>query len=64
MTNINENEIHYKIIGESSDGKVRQYYWSITVGLNEVDNLHLSQYFKTLIENNIKGKYSYKEVGN
>lgn len=56
-------DMKYKVIGESEDGKIRQLYWNLSIGLNEVDGLKPSRYFKDLVKENVEGKYTYQEVG-
>lgn len=50
-----ENKIKY-------DKKTRQLYWEIAIGLNEVDHLKPSQYFKELILENINGNKNNHEI--
>lgn len=57
------NDIRYEVIGESKDGKIRQLYWEFAIGLNEVDNLKPSKYFREIVKENINGKYTHEEVG-
>lgn len=56
------NEIKYKIIGENKDGKIRQLYWNIAIGLQDVDNIKPSQYMLGLVKKNIEGKKTYDDV--
>ena len=64
MQNYNEkyDEFKYEIITETEDGKLKQIYWNIAFGLQEVDNLKPSEYMIDLATENIHGKKSYNDV--
>lgn len=60
-----EEEKEYIIHEKSNvkyDKKTRQLYWDIAIGLNDVDGLKPSTYFKQLVENNVEGKNSNYEI--
>lgn len=64
MQSYNEkyDEFKYEIITETEDGKLKQIYWNIAFGLQEVDNLKPSEYMIDLATENIHGKKSYNDV--
>ena len=64
MQNYNEkyDEFKYEIITETEDGKLKQIYWNIAFGLQEVDNLKPSEYIIDLATENIHGKKSDYDV--
>ena len=64
MQNYNEKyeEFKYEIISETKDGKLKQLYWNIAFGLQEVDNLKPSKYMIDLATENINGKKTYDDV--
>lgn len=64
MQNYNEKyeEFKYEIISETEDGKLKQLYWNIAFGLQEVDNLKPSKYMIDLATENINGKKTYDDV--
>ncbi len=45
-----------------SNNYVKQLQWDMAVGLQEVDNLKPSKYFKKLINDNVQGNLSVEEV--
>lgn len=55
-------EFKYEVISETKDGKIKQLYWNIAIGLQEVDNLKPSKYLLKLAAENVKGKKSYNEI--
>ena len=62
--NLDEEKQYNKIDEEKIkyDKKTRQLYWDIAIGLNNVDNLKPSQYFKELIKENVEGNKSNYEI--
>lgn len=66
MQNHNEkyDEFKYQIITETEDGKLKQIYWNIAFGLQDVDNLKPSEYMIELATENIHGVKSYSDVEN
>lgn len=66
IKNINLNEeTEYRIQDDSEikyDKKTRQLYWDIAIGLNDVDNLKPSEYFKALIHDNVEGHKNNYEI--
>lgn len=43
-------------------GYVKQLQWDMAIGLQEVDNLKPSKYLEKLLEDNVKGKLTIKQV--
>lgn len=39
---------------------IRQLYWNLAIGLNEVDGLKPSCYFTDSVKENVRGKYTYQ----
>lgn len=58
------DEITYDIVQEENNPKVKQLYWDIAFGLQDVDGLKPSQYMKDLSEEHISGKKTYEQVQN
>ena len=58
------DEITYDRVQEESNPKVKQLYWDIAFGLQDVDGLKPSQYMKDLSEEHISGKKTYVQVQN
>ncbi len=58
------DDITYNIVKEENNPKIKQLYWNIAFGLQDVDGLKPSEYMKELSEEHINGKKSYKEVQN
>lgn len=56
-SSVNEYEEEYKY-----SNYIKQLQWDMAIGLQEVDNLKPSKYFKKLISNNIEGNLTIKEV--
>lgn len=56
------DEFKYDIISENEDGKVRQLYWNIAFGLQDVDSIKPSKYMLKLAKENVEGKLSYDEL--
>lgn len=55
-------EFKYEVLSETNDGKTKQLYWNIAIGLQEVDNLKPSKYLLELAIENVKGKKTYSEI--
>ena len=66
MQNYNKkyDEFKYEIITETEDGKLKQIYWNIAFGLQDIDNLKPSEYMIELATENIHGIKSYNDVEN
>lgn len=58
------DEMTYDRVQEENNPKVKQLYWDIAFGLQDVDGLKPSQYMKDLSEEHISGKKTYKQVQN
>lgn len=58
------DEITYDRVQEENNPKVKQLYWDIAFGLQDVDGLKPSQYMKELSEEHISGKKTYEQVQN
>ena len=58
------DEITYDKVQEESNPKIKQLYWNIAFGLQDVDGLKPSKYMKELSEEHIQGKKTYQEVQN
>ncbi len=58
------NEITYDKVEEEINPKIKQLYWNIAFGLQDVDGLKPSKYMKELSEEHIQGKKTYQEVQN
>jgi len=56
------DEIVYDKILDEKDPKIKQLYWDISFGLQEVDGLRPSKYMTKLSEEHIEGKKTYKQV--
>ncbi len=56
-SSINEYEEKHK-----SSNYIKQIQWDMAIGLQKVDNLKPSKYFEKLLEKNIEGKLTIKEV--
>lgn len=57
-------EITYDKVQEENNPKVKQLYWDIAFGLQDVDGLKPSQYMKDLSKEHISGKKTYEQVQN
>ncbi len=55
-------EFKYEVISETNDGKIKQLYWNIAFGLQQVDNLKPSGYMIELAIENVNGKKTYNDV--
>ncbi len=58
------NDITYDKVQEESNPKIKQLYWNIAFGLQDVDRLKPSKYMIKLSEEHIQGKKTYQEVQN
>ncbi len=58
------DEITYDRVQEENNPEVKQLYWDIAFGLQDVDELKPSQYMKGLSEEHISGKKTYEQVKN
>lgn len=58
------DEITYDKVQEESNPKIKQLYWNIAFGLQNVDGLKPSKYMKELSEEHIQGKKTYQEIQN
>ena len=56
-SSVNEYEEEYK-----SSNYVKQLQWDMAIGLQEVDNLKPSKYLEKLLEENVEGNLTIKEV--
>ncbi len=56
------NEKTYEEVLDEKNPKVKQLYWDIAFGLQDVDNLKPSEYMVDLANEHIKGNKTYKEV--
>jgi len=56
-SSVNEYEEEYK-----SSNYVKQLQWDMAIGLQEVDNLKPSKYLEKLLEDNVNGKLTIKQV--
>ncbi len=56
------NHLKYQVVGEINNQKIKQLYWNMAVGLNQVDGLKPSDYMKSLISDHVHGKLEYHEV--
>ena len=52
----------YNKVGEENNSKIKQLYWDIAFGLQDVDGLKPSKYMKELSIEHIQGKKTYQEV--
>ena len=59
---ITMDEITYDKVLDEKNPKVKQLYWDIAFGLQEVDGLKPSNYMIELSEEHIEGKKTYKQV--
>lgn len=55
-------EVNYDRVIEEGNSKVKQLYWDIAFGLQEVDGLKPSKYMLKLSGEHVNGKKTYKEV--
>ena len=55
-------ENSYDEVIEEKNPKVRELYWNVAFGLQEVDNLKPSKYMVELADEHIKGDKTYKQV--
>ena len=62
MVEKNLEKIQYDTV-QTSNPKFKQMYWNFAVGLNEVDGLKPSAYFRNLMNEHIEGKLQYAQVG-
>ena len=58
------DEITYDKVQEENNPKIKQLYWNIAFGLQDVDGLKPSKYMRKLSEEHIQGKKTYQEVRN
>lgn len=56
------NEKTYNEIIEEKNPKIKQLYWDIAFGLQDVDKIKPSEYMVELSQEHIKGNKTYKEV--
>lgn len=56
------DEISYDKVVDENNPKVKQLYWNIAFGLQEVDRLKPSKYMVELSEEHINGKKTYDKV--
>lgn len=56
-SSVNEYEEEYK-----SSNYIKQLQWDMAIGLQEVDNLKPSKYLEKLLEQNVEGNLTIKEV--
>ena len=56
------NEITYDKVEDEKSPEVKQLYWNIAFGLQEVDGLKPSKYMIELSEEHINGKKTYNQV--
>ncbi len=56
------DEIEYKKIDETKDSYVKQLYWNMAIGLQQVDGLTPSNYLKELVNKNVEGEITNYEV--
>ena len=57
-------EITYDKVEDENNSKVKQLYWNIAFGLQEVDGLKPSKYMVELSKEHINGKKTYQQVQN
>lgn len=55
-------DTEYKKIQEEQDKSLRKEYWDVAIGLNAVDSLKPSSYFKELVEENINGNNTNYDI--
>ncbi len=53
------NEIAYDKVGEEDNPKIKQLYWNIAFGLQDVDVLKPSKYMKELSIEHIQSKKNF-----
>lgn len=58
-SSVNEYEEQYK-----SSNHIKQLQWDMAIGLQEVDNLEPSKYFKKLVNDNVDGNLTINQVKN
>lgn len=58
------NERTYEEVLDEKSPKIKQLYWDVAFGLQEVDKLKPSKYMKDLSEEHIIGKKTYEQVQN
>ena len=56
------DEITYDKVEDEKNPEVKQLYWNIAFGLQEVDGLKPSKYMIELSEEHINGKKTYNQV--
>ena len=59
---ISMDEITYDKVEDEKSPEVKQLYWNIAFGLQEVDGLKPSKYMVELSEKHIKGEKTYQQV--
>lgn len=57
-------EITYDKVQEENNPRVKQLYWDIAFGLQDVDGLKPSQYMRDLSNDHVNGKKTYEQVRN
>lgn len=56
------DDITYDKVVDEKNSKIKQLYWNIAFGLQEVDGLKPSKYMVQLSKEHIEGKKTYKQV--
>ena len=56
-SSVNEYNVEYK-----TQKYIKQLKWDMAIGLQEVDNLKPSKYLEKLLEKNVEGNLTIKEV--
>lgn len=56
------DELTYDKVGDEKNPEIKQLYWNIAFGLQEVDGLKPSKYMVLLSEEHISGKKTYNQV--
>ena len=56
------NEITYDKVEDEKNPKIKELYWNIAFGLQDVDGLKPSKYMIDLSQEHINGKKTYKQV--
>lgn len=56
------NEKNYDKVIDTENNNIRELYWDIAFGLQEVDGLKPSKYMRELSKEHIEGKKTYEEV--
>lgn len=52
----------YIVVSEPDEKYIKQLYWDMAIGLQEVDNLKPSKYLKSLLKSNVNGTMTISEV--